>query len=100
MEIVMISVYLAIGMWSWFSRLGCVSNYFDSYKMKYLILPTICMILCLCFLKWFKNIEPLSRNRDKKLALLWAFYFAAIMIVIEMAAGIFIDELGRNPYDL
>src|SRR5574344_1701860 len=71
-------------------------NYNDLY---YRYLPTIFIIGLLCMIYFFKNVELKSRNYDKKLAYLYGFYFAAIIIVIQMAAGIIIDGLVKNPYD-
>ena len=99
MWILMLILYLSVGMFSQIMTFEFVNITVNTYKMNYFILPTMCIILSICFLWYFLNIVPRSGNVDKKLALLWAFYFAAIMIIIQMAAGIFIDKLGKNPYD-
>ena len=99
MWLIMIILYLVVGLFPQMYTMGLKYIEIDSYRLSYIVLPTICIILLLVFAKFFMEVEPRGKNHDRKLAVLWAFYFAAIIIVINMAAGIFIDELEKNPYD-
>lgn len=99
MYFIPVIIYLVGAMIPQLIKLGFIRislNYNDLY---YRYLPTIFIIGLLCMIYFFKNVELKSRNYDKKLAYLYGFYFAAIIIVIQMAAGIIIDGLVKNPYD-
>lgn len=99
MKFIMLILYLVVALLPQGYIMGISYAGVSSYRMNYIVLPTICIILLLIFAKWFMDTEPKSRNHDRKLAILWAFYFAAIIIVVEMAAGVFMGQLSHNPYD-
>lgn len=99
MKLIMLGLYLLVALVPQGYTKGIDYAGISSYRMNYVILPTICIILLLIFAKWFMEVEPMSRNNDKKLAILWAFYFAAIIIVAKMIVGIFMGTLSKNPYD-
>lgn len=83
MKLIMLGLYLLVALVPQGYTKGINYAGISSYRMNYVILPTICIILLLIFAKWFMEVEPMSRNNDKKLAILWAFYFAAIILVAK-----------------
>ncbi len=47
----------------------------------------------------FPKVQSKSKNRYRKMLNSWAFIFAFIFITFLVLAGIFIDGLGKSPYN-
>lgn len=100
MYFIPVIMYLAGAMLPQLIKVKFINLHISYNDLYYRFMPTLFIIGLLCMISVFSNVEVKSRNYNKKLAYLYGFYFAAIFIIIQLAAGILVDQLIKNPNDL
>ena len=75
-----------------------ISALFGSQIFRTIIKPALW--LGLVGIIWsFHKVRPKSKLRHREFLNWWAFIFAVIFIVISVTTGLFLDGLGKSPYD-
>ena len=64
MWLIMIILYLVVGLFPQMYTMGLKYIEIDSYRLSYIVLPTICIILLLVFAKFFMEVEPRGKNHE------------------------------------
>lgn len=73
-------------------------GYINNSVFNYYIKPLAWLVIA--FVVWnLPSIRPKGRLKFRKLINLWAFNFAIIFIIVSVIAGVFVDGLGKSPYD-
>lgn len=70
----------------------------NSSLYSYIIKPFLWLVIAIIIFT-FPHMRSKARLRLRRLIMLWSLNFAAIYVIILVLTGLFIDGLGKSPYN-